>query len=97
MGGLFARNYAHNFPTYGDDVRKLIMVATPNHGIEWYNLKRNVFGIFASGLQGQHKTLALEVRSSSPTIKAMNKGEDEGHHLNYDVQYGNIYVPTDDW
>lgn len=96
MGGLFARNYVHNFPTYGNDVRKLIMLATPNHGIEWWNMKRQLFGAIAALGMGQHLALAAEVKSSSPKIRSMNAGEKQGTHLNYDVQYGNIFVSTDD-
>ena len=96
MGGLFARNYVHKFPSYGNDVRKLIMIATPNHGIEWWNMKRQIFGAIAALGIGQHKALAAEVKSSSPKMRMMNKGEKQGLHLNYNVQYGNIFVATDD-
>ncbi|RLD73698.1 MAG: hypothetical protein DRJ10_17550, partial [Bacteroidetes bacterium] len=36
MGGLMARYYAHGYKKYRDDVRKLIMIGTPNHGIEYW-------------------------------------------------------------
>ena len=94
MGGLIARYYTHNLSTYAGDVRKLIMVGTPNHGVSW---TKKVLGNIASGWYETHKIPAEQLYSKSSFMKKLNSGEKIGAHLNPDVQYGNIYGYPDDW
>ncbi len=94
MGGLIARYYTHGLTDYDGDVRKLIMVGTPNHGVSWIDKK---LGNVASDWHQTHRIPAEQLYSESPFMKALNSGEKTGAHLNNDVQYGNIYGFPDDW
>lgn len=94
MGGLISRYYANGLAGYTGDLRKLIMVGTPNHGVSWASKK---IGNLASSWYDTHRTPAEQLYSESPFMKALNAGERTGAHLNADVQYGNIYGLPDDW
>ena len=94
MGGLISRYYSHGLADYPDDVRKLIMVGTPNHGVSY--VSKTVGSIGAKWYQ-THKTPGGQLYSESPFMKALNSGEKSGNHLNSDIQYGNIYGWPDDW
>lgn len=94
MGGLIGRYYVNGYSGYEGDVRKLIMIGTPNHGIVSY--KRNVFGRIASMYEGMfgkgaHSGMKSDVYYTSALLAAMNQGEAAGAHLNPNVQYGNIF------
>ncbi len=94
MGGLIARYYTHGLSDYPGDVRKLIMVGTPNHGVSWTKM---VIGNVAAGWYQTHKIPAAQLYSESPFMKTLNSGERTGAQLNPDVEYGNIYGYPDDW
>lgn len=94
MGGLISRYYSHGLSDYPDDVRKLIMVGTPNHGVSWTSKK---VGNIGSGWYQTHSIPAEQLYSESPFMKTLNSGEKSGNHLNSDIQYGNIYGFPDDW
>jgi len=94
MGGLISRYYSHGLTDYGGDVRKLIMVGTPNHGVSW---TKKITGNIAAGWYQTHRIPAEQLYSESPFMKTLNSGEKTGAHLNPDVQYGNIYGLPDDW
>jgi triacylglycerol lipase len=94
MGGLISRYYANGLPGYTGDLRKLIMVGTPNHGVSTSSKK---IGDWASQWYGTHSVPAGQLYCESPFMQALNGGESTGAHLNPDVQYGNIYGLPDDW
>jgi pimeloyl-ACP methyl ester carboxylesterase len=94
MGGLVARHYSHGFADYDGDIRKLIMVGTPNHGVGW--CKKKVGDIGASWSK-THTIPSEQLYSESPFMRTLNRGESTGAHLNPDIQYGNIYGFPDDW
>lgn len=94
MGGLISRYYSHGLTSYDSDLRKLIMVGTPNHGVSW---TKKITGNIGAGWYQTHRTPAEQLYSESPFMKALNSGEASGAHLNSDIQYGNIYGFPDDW
>lgn len=96
MGGLIARQYVNppNPKDYNSDVRKLIMVGTPNHGA---NFTKKKIGNVMAWLSGKHELASDELYYKSSFIKKLNRGEKIGRHLNHDVEYGNIYGFPDDW
>lgn len=94
MGGLISRYYSHGLTDYDGDMRKLIMVGTPNHGVSWI---KKITGNIGAGWYQTHKIPAEQLYSESPFMKTLNSGEPTGAHLNPDVQYGNIYGWSDDW
>ncbi|NLE95169.1 MAG: alpha/beta fold hydrolase, partial [Dehalococcoidia bacterium] len=94
MGGLISRYYANGLPGYAGDLRKLIMVGTPNHGVG--DIKKLV-GDLASKWYGTHRVPGEQLYCESPFMRALNAGESTGAHLNPDVQYGSIYGLPDDW
>lgn len=83
MGGLIARFYVAGSPNYFNDVRKEIMVGTPNHGASWVDVQ---LGKFGASLYGVHKTPALQLYEESDFMKMLNWGEKAGNHLNPAVQ-----------
>jgi len=86
MGGLISRYYiSAPCAQYMNDVRKLIMVATPNHGAS-LNDKR--IGKIASIFAGfAHSKAADELHEKSAIITELNQYEAVGGHLHPDVQY----------
>ena len=94
MGGLISRYYSHGLTSYDGDLRKLIMVGTPNHGVSW---TEKITGNLGAGWYQTHQLPAQQLYSESPFMKALNSGEATGAHLNPDIQYGNIYGFPDDW
>lgn len=98
MGGLIARYYVNGYEGYGDDVRKVIMIGTPNHGIT--RVFRNIIGragslFYAMGGSG-HSGMKSDVYYASAFLANLNRGENTGRHLRSGVQYGNIYSRMDD-
>ncbi len=87
MGGIISRYYISS-NQYGNNVRKLIMVGTPNHGCSWGDLQ---LGRLESWLGGKHKIAAEQLYGKSEFITTLNQGESMGLHLHKDVEYGNIY------
>jgi len=94
MGGLISRYYTHGLSGYDGDVRKLIMVGTPNHGVSW---TKKITGNVGAGWYQTHRIPAGQLYSESSFMKTLNSGEKTGTHLNPDIQYGNIYGYPDDW
>jgi pimeloyl-ACP methyl ester carboxylesterase len=94
MGGLISRYYSHGLTSYDGDLRKLIMVGTPNHGVSW---SKKITGNLGAGWYQTHRMPAEQLYEESPFMKALNSGETTGAHLNPDIQYGNIYGFPDDW
>lgn len=94
MGGLISRYYSHGVSDYTNDLRKLIMVGTPNHGVSWTS---KTVGSIGSGWYKTHSIPGEQLYSESPFMKTLNSGEKTGNHLNPDVQHGNIYGFPDDW
>ncbi len=89
MGGLISRHYiSKQDDLYKDDIRKLVMVGTPNHGCNYLD---KLFGWKISEDFNKHKKAAEQLYGKNPFIIDLNKGESEGKHLNPDVQYGIIY------
>ncbi len=88
IGGLIGRFYVENNQDSNIDIRKLIMVGTPNHGI-------NITDLPASSLQAQllsgHESSIKQINKNSDFLRALNEGETYGTHLNDNVQYANIY------
>jgi len=90
MGGLISRYYIFApYSQYMNDVRKLIMVATPNHGAslieKWIGNASSFFAGFA------HSKAANELHWESAIITELNKDEAVGGHLHPDVQYAVLY------
>ncbi|WP_457575620.1 PGAP1-like alpha/beta domain-containing protein [Desulfomarina sp.] len=94
MGGLIARNYIQGYPQFRGDIRKLIMVGTPNHGVSFTDYAA---GVFVSDFLGKHRIAATQLYADSAFMKALNRGETAGRHLRPGVQYGNIFGITDDY
>jgi len=94
MGGLIARYYSTIHPNMGADVRKIITVGTPNHGV--FNTSDLLTGKLAAYLSDTHKGMARDVDASSPVMQQINQRESEGAHLNKNIEYGNIYVEGTD-
>ena len=88
MGGLITRYYTTYTEFYTGQVRKLIMVGTPNHGCSWVDLQ---LGMLQAWLLGKHEIAAKQLYQDNPFIKQLNYGEDIGAHLNPNMQYGIIY------
>ncbi|HPJ57447.1 MAG TPA: hypothetical protein PLK81_07360 [Kiritimatiellia bacterium] len=89
MGGLISRYYISLSGRYNDDVRKLIMVATPNHGC---SLTEKYLGNASSYFAGYaHWKASDELHENGPVVPRLNQYEAIGGHLHPDVQYGLLY------
>ena len=88
MGGLVSRYYTNNASYYQNDVRKLLMVGTPNHGCSWTDLQ---IGRVQSYVGDKHKTAAEQLYSEGSFIQTLNQGEASGSHLVPGIEYGNIF------
>lgn len=89
MGGLISRYLLSRLgETYENEVRKLIMVGTPNHGCgrvdKW-------IGTLSAYFEDVHEKAAAQLYESSPFIIDLNKDEMEGTHLHPETQYGLLY------
>jgi len=89
MGGLITRYYLEQSNYYNKDIRKLIMVGTPNHGcskidfgIGWYQ---------AYVVSQEHVLASEQLYGENEFIRKLNENEMKGTHLNRDVQYGLIF------
>lgn len=93
MGGLIAREYTYGLPPHPSDVRKIIMVGTPNHGASFAD---KVLGNLMASITARHPRASEQLYAGSAFLAQLNDGEAFGRHLSPDVQYGNIYgVRTD--
>ncbi len=85
MGGLISRTYVKNHPY--DTVRKLIMLATPNHGVnDWQRLTR----VGVSSILRQHVIASYQLNSDDAFFEWLNEGENELKHLVPEVEYANL-------
>lgn len=75
-------------PVILNDVRKLIMVGTPNHGASKID---EIIGTLGAVMSDYHQVANGQLRSDSPFFKELNAGENEGRHLNPNVQYALLY------
>ncbi|MBN2383060.1 hypothetical protein JXQ70_09275 [bacterium] len=89
MGGLISRHYISVSDTYDHDVRKLIMVATPNHGSTWFDGQIGELASLKDGLA--HWQENKDLRNNSEFMQKLNAGEEKGQHLNKEVQYALLY------
>jgi pimeloyl-ACP methyl ester carboxylesterase len=87
MGGLLTRWYVEQQADYRQDVRKIVMVATPNHGVEWWQMK---IGGLQSLLNSYHEIASQQLYKGSDFFKTLNAGEATGGHLMPDVQYATL-------
>lgn len=71
-----------------NDVRKLIMVGTPNHGSSFMDERIGAWNALISKV---HQLANGELRYDSPFLAKLNAGESEGRHLDRHVQYALIY------
>ncbi len=94
MGGLIARDYIQGYPQFQGDIRKLIMVGTPNHGVSFTDYAA---GVFISDFFGKHRLAATQLYADSAFMKSLNAGETAGRHLRRGIQYGNIFGVADDY
>jgi hypothetical protein len=87
MGGLISRYLVEKDPDPENIVRKLIMLATPNHGVnDWFDGPRLLYSMII----GKHKVAAAELNYNDEFIKLLNEGENEGKVLNPAVEYANL-------
>lgn len=95
MGGLITRWYVEQMPNFENDVRKIIMVATPNHGAPlWQSELVGALGSYTSSyhelasqqLYGGGGALDLWYQKSD-FLERLNAGEWRGDHLQPGVQY----------
>lgn len=92
MGGLISRHFLKS-DFYPGNVRKLITVGTPHHGVSGFGF---YVGKLGSAWNKQHQKAIYELRENSSFLQNLNAGEQTGRHLVEGVEYGNIYVnPTD--
>ncbi len=75
-------------PVVLNDVRKLIMVGTPNHGASFTDER---IGAWSALINKVHQLANGELRYDSPFLAKLNAGESEGRHLDPNVQYALIY------
>ncbi|MBK8878001.1 MAG: choice-of-anchor C family protein [Haliscomenobacter sp.] len=75
-------------PVIMNDVRKLIMVGTPNHGSSFID---GTIGHLCAIMDDNHQLANAQLRSNSPFITELNAGEREGRHLSPNVQYALLY------
>ena len=93
MGGLIARYYTNGYSSYRNDVRKLFMVGTPNHGI---GNGKQILGAFGAAGTWSHFGMLADVHEESDFMVNLNRNESTGGHLNKDIEYFNIYGTFDD-
>ncbi|MDD5265054.1 MAG: alpha/beta fold hydrolase [Candidatus Bipolaricaulis sp.] len=85
MGGLISRYYAETMAA--TNVRKILMVGTPNHGVSY--ISTGVGALGSSWLE-QHGTAGDQLYCGSAFLADLNGGEAEGRHLAASVQYANL-------
>ncbi len=70
------------------DIRKLIMVGTPNHGATWIDGRIGHLGALMGSV---HEVANAQLRSNSQFLANLNAGENQGRHLDPNVQYALLY------
>ena len=99
IGGLIARSYCNNPDS---NIRKLIMLGTPNHGFSWSHFQvLNIKSYFKNKtkfddsfkLSDEFKNLlSFTDKYCNQSIPSqLNIGEATGAHLNNNIEYGNIF------
>lgn len=86
LAGLVARHAVEEPLDGRTTVRKLLLVATPNHGASWLEHPQT----FLTSWLDQHPVAAQELAEDSDFLRRLNAGEATGTHLNPDVQYANL-------
>ncbi len=93
MGGLISRYFLQS-ELYNDNVRKLITVGTPHHGVSSIGF---YIGRMGTAWYELHEKAVYELRENSDFLKDLNASETSGRHLVEGVEYGNIYVNPSDY
>lgn len=75
-------------PVKLNDIRKLIMVGTPNHGATWIDGRIGYLGAYLGDV---HEVANSQLRSNSQFLANLNAGESQGRHLAPNVQYALLY------
>lgn len=75
-------------PVKLNDIRKLIMVGTPNHGATWIDGRIGYLGAYMADV---HEVANSQLRSNSQFLANLNAGENQGRHLAPNVQYALLY------
>ncbi len=75
-------------PVKLNDIRKLIMVGTPNHGATWIDGRIGHLGAYLGNV---HEVANSQLRSNSQFLANLNAGENQGRHLAPNVQYALLY------
>jgi len=88
MGGLISRSYVQD-PDNPANVRKVIMVATPNHGAR--SLDSHLVGPFILADERRHLEASYQLWSGSEFLRHLNAGETFGGHLTPGVEYASLY------
>ena len=84
MGGLVARQYIDSAP---DDIRKLLMLATPNHGVnDWQRFTR----LLTSYYLGIQFNASFQLNADNAFFNRINAGEVTLQHLAENVEYANL-------
>jgi len=74
MGGVVSRCYVQNTASYDDEIRKILMIAPPNHGsFGSYKLFKNEWIPEAAYLHNGRDSNAPAVRQLTPGSKLMNE------------------------
>jgi|GEM_PF-3373454 len=87
MGGLISRAYIELAADFAGDVRKLIMVGTPNHGVGYLDA---ALGRAAANWFDQHRAASVQLYAGSDFMARLNAGEEAGAHLANGVEYANL-------
>ncbi|MHC1784583.1 MAG: hypothetical protein AB9891_17820 [Anaerolineaceae bacterium] len=86
MGGLITRQYISSNP--GEGIRKLIMLAAPNHGVDdWHRATRFLASI---AFLGKHFIAGHQLNADNMFFTEINAFENEMMHLDPEVEYANI-------
>ncbi len=83
-GGLAGRAYLQDDDLYGGNVRKLLMLAPPNHGA---GLQDRPLAAIQQWWAQRLGARAIEFWSGAEGYRQLNAGEDRGEHLRSGVQY----------
>ncbi|MDD5263563.1 MAG: hypothetical protein PHU43_01850 [Candidatus Bipolaricaulis sp.] len=86
LAGLIARHAIEEPLDVRTTVRRLLLIATPNHGASWLERPQ----AFLTSWLDQHPVAAQELGEDSDFLRRLNAGEATGTHLNPDVQYASL-------
>ncbi len=83
VSGVTVRNYINTSALYRNNVRKLILVAVPNHGFNENQLNTKRW-------DGMNTTLKKQLEKGSDFLNKLNSGEYYAGHINAMIQYANL-------